>query len=109
MNSRYCARALSTCSRQCRHQPEGEVQTSARILCSQSWSRDLPPNLKSVLHLLSIGGRGQPMAVWAEVLGDRAIGCKEPLGLAPRLKALPVPLPLACRLVRILRPIVQIA
>ena len=45
----------------------------------------------------------------AEVLGDGPIGGEEALRVARGLEALHAPLPLARRLMRILRPIVQIA
>ena len=49
------------------------------------------------------------MSVWAEVLGDGTIGREEPLGLAWCFEPVHTLLPLACRLVRVLRPIVEIA
>jgi hypothetical protein len=44
-----------------------------------------------------------------EVLGDGLIRRKESLGLPGRFKPLHPPFPLACRLVRVLRAIIQIA
>jgi hypothetical protein len=48
------------------------------------------------------------MSAWPEMLDDRSIGGKEPLGMARRLEALHASLPLACRLVRVLCPIIEI-
>src|SRR5262245_31531374 len=47
--------------------------------CGQVETRNLSPALESLLHLLTICGSGQPMAVWTEVLSNRTIGCEEPL------------------------------
>jgi hypothetical protein len=49
------------------------------------------------------------MSPRTEMLGDGTIGGEEPLSVARRLEPLPASLPLPCGLVRILRPIVQIA
>ena len=48
------------------------------------------------------------MPARTEVLGDRTRGGKEPLGVAWRFKPLQVSLPLAGRLVGVLRPIIEI-
>ena len=39
-------------------------------LGSQRWGRNLSPALESFLHLLTIGGSGESMPVWTEMLGD---------------------------------------
>jgi hypothetical protein len=57
---------------------------------------------------LTIGGRGKPRPARAEGLGDGTIGGEETLGVAGGLKALHTPLPLAGRLVGVLRAIVEI-
>jgi hypothetical protein len=49
------------------------------------------------------------MPTRTEVLGDGAISGEEPLGVTRRLEPLHVPFSLTCGLVRVLRPIVQIA
>ena len=49
------------------------------------------------------------MSARAEVLCDGTIGCEKALGMAWRLEPLPLPLPLAGWLVRILRAVVKIA
>jgi hypothetical protein len=49
------------------------------------------------------------MPPWTKMLGDRTIGGKESLGLAWGLKPLHAPLPLTCRLVGVLRPVIEVA
>jgi hypothetical protein len=49
------------------------------------------------------------MPVWAEMLGDKAIGGEEPLRLTRRLKALHASLALAGGLMRVLGAVVEIA
>ena len=49
------------------------------------------------------------MSVRAEVLRDGPIGREEPLGVPRGLKPLHAPLALAGRLVRVLRPVIEIA
>ena len=49
------------------------------------------------------------MTAQAEVRGDETIGREETLGMARGLEPLPAPFPLACRLVRVLRAIIEIA
>ena len=48
------------------------------------------------------------MASWAEVLGDRTIGGEEPLGVPWGLEPLHAPLPLAGRLVGVLRAVIEV-
>ena len=91
------------------HQGEGEASHLFLPSGGQSRSRDLLPDLKSAPHLLPIRGRGKPMSVWAEVLGDGTISGEEPLGLTRGFEPLHPPLPLACRLVRVLRAVIEIA
>ena len=49
------------------------------------------------------------MPAWAEVLRDGTIGREETLGVAGGLKPLHAPLSLACGLVRVFCPVVEIA
>ncbi len=49
------------------------------------------------------------MPTWAEMLGDRAIGGEKPLSVTRGLEPLHASLPLACRLVGVLRPVIEIA
>jgi len=72
-------------------------------------ARDFLPDLESLGHLLAILEGGEPVASRAEVLGDGTIGGEESLGVTRCLKPLHAPLPLACRLVRILGAVVEIA
>ena len=78
------------------------------MLCGQSDSRDLSPALESFSELLTVGERGKPVAVQAEVLRDGTLGREEALGVARGLEPLHVPLPLTGGLVGVLRAIVQI-
>ena len=49
------------------------------------------------------------MPSWTEVLGDETIDCEEALGVPWRFEPLHAPFALACRLVRVLGAIIQIA
>src|SRR5262245_12643866 len=75
----------------------------------QSESRDLLPDLKFFLHLLTIDGGRKPMPTRSEMLGDGAIGGEKTLGLTGRLKALHTSLALAGGLMRVLGAITEIA
>ena len=57
----------------------------------QGGTRDLPPALESFLHLLTIGGSGQPMPTRAEMLGDGTIDGERALSVARRLEWLHTP------------------
>ena len=48
------------------------------------------------------------MPTWTEMLGDGTIGGEKPLGVARGLEPLHAPLPLAGRLVGVLRAIIEI-
>src|SRR5262245_21801445 len=57
---------------------EGQDKERRSRLCftplgGQGWGRDLPPNLESVVHLLAVVWRGEPMATGTEVLGNGAV------------------------------------
>jgi hypothetical protein len=71
-------------------------------------TRDLPPALKSLTHLLTINGRGESMSARTKVLGDRTIGGGESLRLTWGFESLHPPLALAGGLMRVLRPIIEI-
>src|SRR5262245_8600027 len=81
---------------------------SARVLGGQSWSRDLSPDLESFADLLTVGERGKPVSVWAEVLRDRTLGREEALRVARGLEPLEAPLPLPSGLMRVFCSIVPI-
>ena len=49
------------------------------------------------------------MPPWTEMLGDGAIGGEEPLSVARGLEPLHAALPLAGRLVGVLRPVIEVA
>jgi hypothetical protein len=85
------------------------VGSHVRPLCGQCHVRDCLPNLQSILHLLTIRGRGKPMPTRTEMLGDGTTGGEEPLGVPKGLEPLHMPLPLAGGLVRVLRPVIEIA
>ena len=72
-------------------------------------TRDLGPTLASMAHFLTVCRGGQPVPARAEGLGAGPVGGEAALGLSGGLTVLPAPLPRARRLMRILRPIVQIA
>jgi hypothetical protein len=55
---------------------------------------------------LSIGGGGESVATWAEVVANGAERPKEALRVLCRFEALEYPLALASRQVRILSPVV---
>jgi len=46
------------------------------------------PELKSFSQFLTVGGGGQSVTTWAEVLGDGTIGGEEPLGTSALSEAL---------------------
>jgi hypothetical protein len=60
---------------------------------------DLAPHLASLLHFLTVLGRGQSMPARSKVLGNGSIRGEEALCMARRFKPLHPPLPLAGRLV----------
>jgi len=60
-------------------------------------------------HLVTVFGGREEVTPRSKVLGDGTIRGEEALGLSGGLKPLHAPLPLARRLMGILRPIVQIA
>ena len=76
-------------------------------LCCGS-PRDFVPDLEPLGHDVAIGGGREPVASWTEVLGDGTIGGEEPLGMSWGLEALHAPLPLACRLMRVLGAAIEI-
>src|SRR5258706_11750871 len=49
------------------------------------------------------------MPTWTEMLGDRTMGGEESLSVPRGLEPLHTPLPLTCRLVGVLRAIIEIA
>jgi hypothetical protein len=81
---------------------------SSRV-CGGGKTRDVLPGVESFPQLLTVLGGGQAVTPWAAVLGDGPVGGEEALRVARGLEALQAPLPLARRLMRMLRPVVQIA
>jgi hypothetical protein len=79
------------------------------LLGSQSRGCDFLPEVKSVLHFLTINRRGEAMPARTKMLRDGTIGREEPLGVTRRLEPLHASLALTGRLGGVLRPIVQIA
>ena len=71
--------------------------------------RDLLPGLEAFPQFLPIRRCGKPMSARTEVLHDRSIRREKSLGVARRFEPLHTLLPLTCRLMGVLRPIVQIA
>jgi hypothetical protein len=65
------------------------------------------PDLKSLGHDVAVHGGRKPVASWAEMLGDQSIRGEETLRVTRRLEPLHAPLPLACRLMRILRAMIE--
>jgi hypothetical protein len=84
----------------------GELHRT-RLLGGHGRARDLLPNLESLGHLLAIRGGGKPVASRAEVLRKRPIRSQEALCMSRRFEPLQAPLPLAGRLVGILRAVIQ--
>jgi hypothetical protein len=69
-------------------------------------SRNLPPRLESLCHLLAVLRARKEVAPRLEVRGDRAIGSEKTLGVSWRLKSPYTPLPLTRRLVGMFRAII---
>jgi hypothetical protein len=67
------------------------------------------PDLKSLGHDVAVHGGRKPVASWAEMLGDQPIRGEEALRVTRRREPLHAPLPLAGRLMRMLRAIIEIA
>jgi hypothetical protein len=64
--------------------------------------------MKSVPHLLTVGGGRKPVTSGMEMCCDRAIGCEDALRLPWRFEPLHPMFPLACGLVRVLGAVVHI-
>jgi hypothetical protein len=67
------------------------------------------PALEPLDHLLSIGLGAEKVTSWADVLGDGSVRREKALGVPGGFEPLHPPLPLARGLMRMLRPIVQVA
>jgi hypothetical protein len=61
-----------------------------------------------VAHFLAIAGSRKRMTPRAAVLGNRLLGCQKALDMSWRFESRHTALPLACRLVGVLRPIVKV-
>ena len=64
--------------------------------------------LHSIAHFLMVYGCGKPMPTRSKVLGDRAVCGEKPLRVSGGLEPLHTPLPLTGRLMRVLRPVIEI-
>lgn len=84
------------------------VGPHSRLLCGQCHARNCLPDLESFPHLSMIGGRGKPMPMGTKVLRNGTISREKTLSVAGGLEPLHAPLPLAGRLVRVLRAIIEI-
>jgi len=71
--------------------------------------RDIGLTLEAVLHLVAVRGGRQPMPPRAKVLGDGALRRQKPLGMSRRLQPLHAICALACRTMRVLTAVMQIA
>jgi hypothetical protein len=60
-------------------------------------------------HLVAVFKGREEVAPRSEVLGNGPIGGEKALGVSGRLESLHAPLPLACRLVRVFRAVVEVA
>ena len=80
-----------------------------RPLCGYRCTRHLPPGLKSLRHLLAVPAGWEAVAPRLEVLGNRSVRGEKALRVSWRLEPLHAPLPLARRLVGVLRSIIQVA
>src|SRR5947209_5905142 len=68
---------------------------------------DFAPGLALPLHQPTVGGCREAMPPRREVVAHGTEGLQEALRLLSRLEALHAPLPLTCRQVGILRPVIQ--
>ncbi len=71
--------------------------------------RDLPPNLESFPHLMTVFGSGKTMTARSKVLGDETICGEKSVGLPWGFEPLHALFPLARRLVQVFRVVVEIA
>jgi hypothetical protein len=65
------------------------------------------PDLKSLGHDVAVHGGRKPVASWAAMLGEQSIRGEEALRVTRRLEPLQAPLPLAGRLLRMLRAMIE--
>jgi hypothetical protein len=89
--------------------PAGRQLHPGGCLCGRSQARDFPPVLESLTHLLAIHCGREPVAPRSEVLGEGTIGRKKALGVSWRFELLHASFPLTRGLVRIFRPITEVA
>jgi hypothetical protein len=78
-------------------------------LCSYRCTRDRPPDLKPLRHLLAVHPGWEAVAFRTEVQHNRPICREETLGMAWRLESLHASFPLTCGSVGVLRAVVEIA
>ena len=71
--------------------------------------RNFLPDVESWPHLLTVGQGGKEMSSRAAIWRDGTLRCQEPLGLSCGLTPRHPPLSLTWRLMRVFRPIVEIA
>src|SRR4051812_23402741 len=86
------------------NQPE---MVSHEGLCPSGHAGDLGPGLEGLGSGCSILAGGAVIAAEVEEVADLVVGGEEALSLAGRLEALHLPLPSSGRLMRILRPVIE--
>jgi hypothetical protein len=84
-------------------------QQLTRSLCGPGRAGDLSPCLELLRHLLTVFGGRVEVTSRAEVLDNGAIGGEEALGVPWRLEPLHAALALAGGLMRVFRPVIQVA
>ena len=88
--------------------PEGRRPPQSSLLRGGWKARDLLPGGESFLHLLTVYGGREEVTSRAKVLGDRAIGREEALGVTRGLESLQAPFALAGGLVRVFGAIIEV-
>jgi hypothetical protein len=78
-------------------------------LCSHGRPRNLPPSPELVRHLLTVFGGREEVTPRPEVRGNGAIRGENALGAPWEFKSLHPSFPLPGRLVRIFRPVIEVA
>jgi hypothetical protein len=94
------------------NESEGARLPGSSILCGGGKARDVLPGAESLPQFSTVCGCGEEVtsqAEQAEVVRDGTIRREEALGMTGGFEPLHPPFPLTGRLVRVLRPIVQIA
>ncbi len=84
-------------------------QQLTRSLCGPGRAGDLSPGLELLRHLLTVCRGRAEVTSWSEVLDNGTIGGEEALGMPWRLEPLHAALALAGGLMRVFRPVIQVA